>query len=107
VKAALRRVKWMPALLVWGDRDRTVSLNSGFRLKRKLRASDLVVVPGGGHSVFEEAPEEANRVMLEWLERHPLPSPGLRERPRASVMRKSRGAAAVRRLSPETTEGGG
>jgi 4,5:9,10-diseco-3-hydroxy-5,9,17-trioxoandrosta-1(10),2-diene-4-oate hydrolase len=103
LKAALRRVKWTPTLLVWGDHDRTVSLTSGFRLKRKLRASELVVVPGGGHSVFEEAPDVANRAMMEWLERHPLPAAGLRHRPRmASVARRGRGAAGVRRLSPGT-----
>jgi pimeloyl-ACP methyl ester carboxylesterase len=100
LKAALRRVKWMPTLLVWGDSDRTVSLSSGVRLKRKLRASELVVIPGGGHSVFEEAPEEANRVMLEWLERHPLPVAGAGKMRRGASF--ARRTAAVRHLSPGT-----
>lgn len=106
LKAALRRVKWTPTLLVWGDRDRTVSLSSGFRLKRKLRASELAVVPGGGHSVFEEAPEEANRVMLEWLERHPLPAARVGDPRRGTaVARHAKGSAVMRHLSPGTQGG--
>jgi pimeloyl-ACP methyl ester carboxylesterase len=101
LKRVLGRVKRIPTLLVWGDRDCTVSLSSGIRLKRKLRASELVVVPGGGHSVFEETPAESNRIMLEWLGRHPMSTPRLRELSRsASGVRRTRGTAAVRRLSP-------
>jgi pimeloyl-ACP methyl ester carboxylesterase len=73
LEAVLRRVARIPTLLVWGDRDSTVSLASGIQLHHKLRASELVVLPGG-HSVFEESPEESNRIMLEWLDRHPLPA---------------------------------
>jgi pimeloyl-ACP methyl ester carboxylesterase len=103
LKAALRRVRRIPTLLVWGDRDCTVSLSSGVKLKRRLRASELVVVPGGGHSVFEREPEESNRIALEWLERHPLSAPRRRNLPRvAPVARRARSAGAVRRLSPET-----
>ena len=82
LKAALRRVKRMPTLLIWGDRDCTVSLSSGIKLQRKLRTSELMVLPGGGHSVFEEAPEEANRMMLEWLGRHSSSTSRLRHPPR-------------------------
>lgn len=74
LKAALHRVARIPTLLVWGDRDCTVSLASGIRLNHKLRATELIVLPGG-HSVFLESPEESNRIMLEWLGRHPLPAP--------------------------------
>src|ERR1700733_3567310 len=47
-------------------------------LPRKLRGSELIVRPGGGHSVFEESPEDSNRIMLEWLGRHSLSTPRLR-----------------------------
>ncbi len=97
LKTALRRVKRIPTLLVWGDRDCTVSLSSAVQLKRKLRGSELIVLQGGGHSVFEEAPEESNRIVLEWLGRHPLSAPCLRGLPRAaSLARRTRGAAALR-----------
>lgn len=75
LKAALHRVARIPTLLVWGDRDRTVSLASGIRLNHKLRASELIVLPGG-HSVYEQSPEESNRIVLNWLDRQPSPAPG-------------------------------
>lgn len=100
LKAVLRRVKRVPTLLVWGDRDRTVSPSSGIKLQRKLRASELIVVPGGGHSVFEDAPGPSNLIMLEWLGRHPVVALGERDRRRAvSGVRGAKGSAAVRRLS--------
>ena len=100
LKAALGRVKGIPALLVWGDRDCTVEPSSAIQLKRKLSGSELIVVPGGGHAVFEEMPEQANRIVLEWLSRHPLPAPQ-RHMPQA-VARRSRKTAALRSLSPGT-----
>jgi pimeloyl-ACP methyl ester carboxylesterase len=102
LKCALRRVRRIPTLLVWGDSDCTVSLSSGTKLKRVLRASELIVVPGG-HSVFEETPEEANRIMLEWLGRPLVSTRRLRGLRRdGSAARRTMGPAAVRRLSPET-----
>jgi pimeloyl-ACP methyl ester carboxylesterase len=103
LKTALRRVRRVPTLLVWGDRDCTVSLNSAAKLHRKLRASELVVLPGAGHGLFEERPEEANRIMVEWLRRDSLSTPRLRgRRQAASVAGNTRSAATVRSLSPET-----
>jgi 4,5:9,10-diseco-3-hydroxy-5,9,17-trioxoandrosta-1(10),2-diene-4-oate hydrolase len=103
LKAALRRVKQVPTLLVWGDRDYTVSLKSAAKLHRKLRGSELIVLPGGSHSIFEDTPEESNRIMLDWLARISLAAPRLHDQPRtASVARRARGAAALRRLSHGT-----
>jgi 4,5:9,10-diseco-3-hydroxy-5,9,17-trioxoandrosta-1(10),2-diene-4-oate hydrolase len=102
LKAALRRVKRIPTMLVWGDQDCTVSLKSGMKLNRKLRGSELTVLPGGGHAVFEETPEQANRIMLEWLCR-PLPTTQRREISQAvSVARRSRATSGIRRLSHGT-----
>jgi pimeloyl-ACP methyl ester carboxylesterase len=99
LKAALRRVKRIPTLLVWGDRDYTVSLPSAIKLNRKLRASELIVLPGVGHSVFEETPEESNRIILDWLGRRSS-IPRLRVRPRAaSVARRTMPLTQSRRLS--------
>ncbi len=71
LKAALPLVANIPTLLVWGDRDRAMSVASGKRLGDVMTAAELVVIPGGGHVVFEEMPEESNRVMLDWLRRDP------------------------------------
>jgi pimeloyl-ACP methyl ester carboxylesterase len=106
LEAVLRRVARIPTLLVWGDHDCTVSLASGIRLHNRLRASELIVLPGA-HSVFENSPAESNRIMLEWLDRHPLPTaspatapgmPASRPRNRArsvSVTAKTRTAPAL------------
>jgi pimeloyl-ACP methyl ester carboxylesterase len=120
LRRALSRVVRIPTLLVWGAGDPTMSLSSGIRLHRRLRASELIVVPDRGHSVFEEAPEEANRIMLEWLGRHPLPAtlpvplptaPAARPRRRnrarsasiaASATFQAGAAPAVAKSAPET-----
>ena len=103
LEIAIRRLKRRPTLLVWGDRDFTVSLSSAVRLNRKLRASELIVLPGAGHSVFEEKPEEANRIVLEWLGRDSAPPPLLRDLPRAaSVPDESKRNIALRVLTPGT-----
>jgi 4,5:9,10-diseco-3-hydroxy-5,9,17-trioxoandrosta-1(10),2-diene-4-oate hydrolase len=100
LKTALRRLKRIPTLLVWGGRDCTVSLGSAAKLKRKLCGSELIILPGRGHAVFEEAPEESNRLILEWLGRLSSSAPRLRELPRAaSVARRINRNAAMRRLS--------
>jgi pimeloyl-ACP methyl ester carboxylesterase len=104
LKAALRRLKRVPTLLVWGDRDYTVGLSSAIKLKRRLRAAELIVIPGGGHSVFEEIPDAANPIMLEWLARHPWSTPRPRSLPQvapaAPVARRPRGTAALPGFSP-------
>jgi pimeloyl-ACP methyl ester carboxylesterase len=103
LRTALRRVRRIPTLLVWGDQDCTVSLSSAVKLNRKLRGSELIVLPGRGHAAFEEAPEEANRIMLGWLDR--LASSKLKprdERRAASIAGRTRDTAAMRRFSPGT-----
>jgi pimeloyl-ACP methyl ester carboxylesterase len=103
LKTALRRLKRIPTLLVWGDLDCTVSLRSAAKLKRKLRGSELIVLPGRGHAAFEEAPEESNRIMLEWLGGPSLSTPRLRSLPgTASFAKRVKGTTAMRRLSPGT-----
>jgi len=99
LKSALRRVKRIPTLLVWGDCDGTISLSSAVKLNRRLHGSELIVLPGGGHSVFEEMPEKTNRIVPEWLGRN-SPSTPLDLPRAASVARKNRAAAAIWSLSP-------
>ena len=67
LRSALAEVAMKPTLLIWGDRDRAVGLNSGRELQKMLRLSRLVVLPGVGHIPFEEMPEVCNEAMREWL----------------------------------------
>jgi len=57
----------VPTLLMWGDRDRAVTVASGRKLRRVLPQAELVVLPGAGHLLFEELPEECNRLVRNWL----------------------------------------
>lgn len=69
LKAMLPRVASVPTLLIWGDRDRAVEPHSAMQLQRVLWNSELHILRGAGHIVFEEMPEESNRMMLDWLHR--------------------------------------
>jgi len=70
--SALQRIRKKRILLVWGDHDYTVSLRSGMKLHRKLRASELVVIRGAGHSAFEEMAERSSQIVLSWLSGEPV-----------------------------------
>jgi len=67
LRALLPALAETPALLIWGDRDRAVGLESARQLQGGLRRSKLVVLPSVGHIAFEEMPEVCNRAMLEFL----------------------------------------
>ena len=70
LKTALPLVANVPTLLVWGDRDRAMSVKSGVRLQQMITTSELVIIPGGGHVVFEELSEKTNRVAIGWQKRN-------------------------------------
>ena len=69
LRSALDQLAGKPALFIWGDRDRAVSLPSGRLLQRMMPNSKLMVIPGAGHLPFEEMPETCNQAMQEWLAR--------------------------------------
>lgn len=68
LSGCVKYISDMPALLIWGKRDRLVPLESGRELKRHFKDSKLVIFKGIGHLPYEECPEEFNRVLLEFLE---------------------------------------
>jgi pimeloyl-ACP methyl ester carboxylesterase len=67
LRSALAELAAKPTLLIWGDRDRAVGLNSARELQRVLPQSSLIVLPGVGHIAFEEMPDACNRAMRDWL----------------------------------------
>lgn len=59
----------VPTLLVWGDRDGAVDPGSAAALLQHLPNSELKRIAGTGHLPFEEAPQEFNRLVLQFLDR--------------------------------------
>jgi 4,5:9,10-diseco-3-hydroxy-5,9,17-trioxoandrosta-1(10),2-diene-4-oate hydrolase len=76
LRSALTGLASKPTLLIWGDRDRAVGLNSGRELQRTLPHASLLVLPGVGHIAFEEMPDVCNQAMRDWL-LNPSPSTSL------------------------------
>ncbi len=66
IEAALPKLAERPMLLIWGDRDRVVGLDSGRKLAGVLGA-ELRVIASGGHTPFQELPEESNAMLIGWL----------------------------------------
>ena len=58
-----------PTLLIWGSADVAVYAESAERLRRHFKQCDVVVYPGVGHLPYEEAPEQFNETLLEFLAR--------------------------------------
>jgi pimeloyl-ACP methyl ester carboxylesterase len=90
LRDALTGLAAKPTLLIWGDRDRAVGLNSARELQRTLPQSSLLVLPGVGHIPFEEMPELCNQAMHDWLS-GPMPSELLP--PVSRLQEVTRGAA--------------
>jgi len=66
---ALRRQLATPSLIVWGDYDRAVPLQSAAKLQERLLRSELVVLRGIGHRPAEETPAAVAHLLHEWLQR--------------------------------------
>lgn len=108
LEAALARIPDIPALLVWGDRDRAVDPASAVGLQHILQRSELHIVPGAGHILFEEMPEQINSLMLQWLRRDFQVSPIAGHQPFEPALRPSSSRSApvpthagMQQLSPE------
>ena len=75
LESALMEVRQIPVLLLWGDRDRAVAMESAQQLRLYFDQSEFIVLPGTGHLPYEECPETliAGRELLPgadaWTER--------------------------------------
>ena len=67
LEIALPRIADIPTLLIWGDRDAAVAPASAERLKQSFHNCQLVIMPGIGHLPYEEAHDEFNRLVSEFL----------------------------------------
>lgn len=71
LEAALPTISHIPTLVMWGDRDVAVDPASAVPLCRNFSEHQLITMRGVGHLPYEEAPEEFNRTVTEFLLRHP------------------------------------
>ncbi len=67
LKISLRHVRQIPALLIWGDRDRAVAIDSAQELRLCFDRVELVQLPGTGHLPYEECPEAFTLVVNSFL----------------------------------------
>jgi pimeloyl-ACP methyl ester carboxylesterase len=74
LKSAFHFLVDVPALLLWGSLDRAVAPASAYELAANLRNARLVVMDGIGHMPYEEAPEQFNRLILDFLDRSSSPA---------------------------------
>ena len=67
LESALPRIAHIPTLLIWGSKDTAVDPASAVQLKRCFIDCQLVMFEGVGHLPYEEAPQEFNRAVAEFL----------------------------------------
>jgi pimeloyl-ACP methyl ester carboxylesterase len=62
-----------PTLVLAGDDD-IISLEHTSALFRAIPNSELAIVPGTSHALMMEKPELVNRLILDFLEKDPVPT---------------------------------
>jgi pimeloyl-ACP methyl ester carboxylesterase len=73
LKAALTKIREYPTLLMWGTKDTAVDFESAEPMRRNFRNARLVTFDGVGHLPYEEAPEDFNRALIDFLTGSQLP----------------------------------
>jgi magnesium chelatase accessory protein len=68
LRRALRTHLKTPTLVVWGDCDRAVPMESATELCRRLEHFELLVMPGVGHRPAEERPRQVAEFVQRWIE---------------------------------------
>ncbi len=59
----------VPVLLVWGDHDEFAPLAGAHRFERELADTELVVIEGAGHFIWDEHPERCAGALTAFLQR--------------------------------------
>jgi haloalkane dehalogenase len=63
----------VPALVMWGAKDRFAGVKMAHRFHDELPGSELVVLEEAGHFVWEDAPEATTDALVGFLDRHARP----------------------------------
>ena len=67
LETTLPKIRDYPTLIVWGTKDRAFDFPSAEPLRRNFRDCRLVAFEGVGHLPYEEAPEDFNRALVDFL----------------------------------------
>jgi haloalkane dehalogenase len=59
----------VPTLIVWGEDDRFAGVGMAHRFNDELGGSELAVINGAGHFVWDDEPERATGVLVDFLRR--------------------------------------
>jgi pimeloyl-ACP methyl ester carboxylesterase len=67
LETSLPKIRDYPTLIIWGTRDRAVHFQSAEKLRQNFHDARLVAFEGVGHLPYEEAPEDFNRALVDFL----------------------------------------
>ena len=67
LEKALPKTRHYRTLLMWGTKDRAVDYRSAEPLRKNFQDVRLVIFKGVGHLPYEEAPEEFNQALIDFL----------------------------------------
>jgi pimeloyl-ACP methyl ester carboxylesterase len=56
-------------LVIWGEKDNFVPRSHGETYAERIPGARLTIVPGAGHSVQAEKPDETAKLICEFLEK--------------------------------------
>lgn len=57
----------VPALIIWGEGDKTLPLEDGITLEKIIPNSKVEIIKGADHSPHRRKPEELSKIILEFL----------------------------------------
>jgi len=63
----LEKIK-VPTLILWGKKDDVLPLKDAYRIKEKIKRSQLRILPRVRHSPHREAPEELSKILVSFLQ---------------------------------------
>jgi len=61
----------VPTLVLHGTEDRVIAPGNAELLARRIPGAELQLLEGAGHVFWSEQPEVADRLILDFIERHP------------------------------------
>ena len=67
LKAVVPTLADIPTLLMWGDKDRAVYVQSAEILRSFFKNCEVVTFPDVGHLAYEEVPDQFNKALLDFL----------------------------------------